>query len=183
MPLSTTNHANNRKTLPLFLTDYAARKCLIQQLITELGVSYINKASDALIDVGTAKIRHAVLGDDKVNIVAGEADGSTALELADDLGDLVALTGGLVLDHGSGVQSDDGASALTHLCADGGVRLPAGTGELTGADGLGGTLPGKIYLEACVDGYLIVVLRYNVGIVDPCAVIEGNTGVAVAELV
>ena len=112
MPLSTTNHANNRKTLPLFLTDYAARKCLIQQLITELGVSYINKASDALIDVGTAKIRHAVLGDDKVNIVAGEADGSTALELADDLGDLVALTGGLVLDHGSGVQSDDGASAI-----------------------------------------------------------------------
>ena len=134
-----------------------------------------DELAGAFTEAFAAQMRSAVLGHDVVNVVlAGGADstrGKDGLYLADS----AAL--------GRGGEGDKALAALGLACAAHIVDLAAGAGHMLGADGFGADLAEEVDLKSCVYRDHIVVLAYDLGVID---VVDGqdlNAGVIVDEVI
>ena len=96
------------------------------KFFTEFGMRNGNQTLCALAKRLTAKLRHAVLSDNIIDIAAAGRYRAAGGDGRDD------LRGGLVL--GGRVQRDDGAAALGQVCAAHKVHLTTDAGNLPQAD-------------------------------------------------
>ena len=119
----------------------------------------------------TAQVRHAVLGDDVVDVVlARRADGA-GRERGLDLADRAAL--------GGGGKGDEALAALRLRRAAHIVDLAAGAGHVLRADALGADLAPEVDLQRGVDGDHVVVPADDRRVVHIVHREDGDAGVIV----
>ena len=134
-----------------------------------------NQTLCALAERLTAKLRHAVLGDNIIDIAAAGGNRTAGGNGCNNLRCRLVL--------GGRVQRNDGTAALGQVCAAHKVHLTADAGNLAQADCLGTDLPLQIDLDAGVNGNHVVVLRDNGRIVADIHWKHVNNRVIVHEIV
>lgn len=138
--------------------EYASLFGFEGELVTEIGVCYRYELLRPLTEAAASEMGNAVLGDDIIDIVlAGGADGTRGQD-------------GLYLAYGAalcgGGKCNKALAALGLAGSSYIVYLTAGAGHMLCADAFGTDLTEEVDLKCRIDGYHIVVLADDIGVVD-----------------
>ena len=117
-----------------------------------------DELAGTLTEAAAAQVRHAVLGDNIIDVVLARRDDGARREDGLDLADRAAL--------GRGGEGNEALAAAGLAGAADVVDLAAGAGHMLRADRLGTDLTEEVDLDRRVDGDHVVVLADDIRVVD-----------------